>query len=151
MSDYLVKVLNRDQYMQEADYRILSLIPGIGYELPLSKFVFNINLFLGYAIAKYPYYKFILLYTETSTNPPIIFAHDGPEPTLKSFTYGTSFSANYNISSRFKVGVEAFYQKANFAYHMSNRAIPGGSQNFEISDVLKVMVINPSIKLGYRF
>jgi len=34
---------------------------------------------------------------------------------------------------------------------MSNRAIPGGSQNFEISDVLKVMVINPSIKLGYRF
>ena len=151
MTDYLVQVYSLDQKMQESDYKILSLATGVGYEYRLSKFDFNINLLLGYAIAKYPYYKFILLYTETSTNPPLIFAHDGTEPTLKSFTYGTSLSANYNISSRFRVGVEAFYQKANFAYHMSNRVIPGGSTVYEISDALNVNVINIALRVAYSF
>lgn len=151
MTDYLIQVYSLDQKMQESDYRILSLAPGIGYEYRLSKFDFNINLFLGYALAKYPYYKFILLYTETSTNPPLIFAHDGTEPTLKSFIYGTSLSANYNISSKFKVGVEAFSQKASFAYHMSNKVIPGGSTAYEISDALNVNVINIALSIGYSF
>jgi hypothetical protein len=147
MSDYFSQV-TREVEVVESDYKISYIMPGIGYSYLINNLDFDLNLNAGFSGSDFPYYKFILLFT---TNPHPIFAHDGPEPNLHAFAMGASISVNYNISSRVIVGIEAFYQQSNFAYHMSNHVIPGGSAVFEIDDVLKVRVINTALRLGYVF
>ena len=151
MSDFLTQIKdNRETKVEESDYRFLYFTPGVGYYYSLNKFEFGLNLFMGYSIASFPYYKFIFLFT--TMNPPIIFAHDGPEPDLGAFTLGTSLSATYTVFNRFRIGIDLLYQRANFAYNMSPRSIPGGNPGiYNFSDILKARVINTGFKIGYSF
>ena len=84
-------------------------------------------------------------------DPPPIFANVATSSDLHAFTFGSSISAGYKITQNIKIGIDAIYYHANFPYHMSNAETPGGSQVFEISDVLKVKVINIGIKLSYSY
>ncbi len=147
ITDYLIQTYDNDQLFEESEYKILTFTPGIGYVYALDKFDFSFSMYLGYSIAKYPYYKFILLYTY----PPIIFANVASSSDPHAFTFGSSISADYKITQNFEIGIDATYISANFPYHMSNAEIPGGSQVFEISDVLKVKAINVGIRLSYSF
>ena len=151
MSDFLTLIKNNNETkVEEVDYRFLYFTPGIGYNYSLHKFEFGLNLFMGYSISSFPYYKFIFLYT--TLDPPPIFAHDGPEPNLGAFILGTSLSATYNVFNRFRIGIDLLYQRSNFAYNMSPRSIPGGNPNiFNFSDILKARVINTGLKIGYSF
>jgi len=149
ITNYLIQPYNKDQLFEESDYKILIFTPGIAYVYTLNKIDCSFNLYLGYSTAKYPYYKFILLYT--MLDPPPIFGNVASSPDLHAFTFGSSISANYKITQNFEIGIDAIYYSTNFPYHMSNGEVPGGSQVFEISDVLKVKVINIGLRLSYSF
>ena len=125
------------------------LPPGIGYHYSLKPFDFGLDLLTGYSKTNYPYYKFVLLFT--TVDPPVIFAHEGPQPDLGAFTFGSYFSAAYNLLKQFKVGIVVSYQSTNFSYKVSPRSIPGGSTSFDYSDILKVRILNTGIKIGYSF
>ena len=151
MSDFLTQVKdNRETKVEEDDYSFLYFTPGIGYYYSLNKFELGLNLFMGYSISSFPYYKFIFLYT--TLDPPPIFAHYGPKPDLGAFTLGTSLSATYNVFNRFRIGIDILYQRANFEYNMSPMTIPGGNPGiYNFSDILKARVINTGLKIGYSF
>ena len=150
MSDFLSNLNGyRETKVVENSYRIFYITPGIGYYYSLNKLNFGLDLFMGYSMTEFPYYKFVLLYT--TVDPPIIFAHDGPEPNLNAFTLGTSMSATYKLTDRFKVGLVVSYQGANFSYNVSPRSIPGGDAVYDYTDILKVRVINTGVTLGFSF
>ena len=148
MSDYITHI--SPQIVEEESYRYLYILPGIGYYYSLNKFNLSLNLFLGYSITRFPYYKFIFI--PFYGNPPMMFAHNGPRPNLEAFTLGTSLSTTYNISKRFSIGIDLIYQRANFNYTVSPELIPGGGgANLTFSDILKLRVINTGLKIGYSF
>lgn len=147
ITKYITSIYNRSQRMDESDYRILSLTPGIGYERSFQKIIFGFNLYAGYSFAEYPYYKFILDFM--MDDPPSIFAHEGSKPTLHSFTFGSSVSSAFKISKRMKVGIDADFLSSKFSYHMMNTLIPGGSVPYNISDKLNVKVINVALRFSY--
>jgi hypothetical protein len=151
MSDFLTLIKNNNETkVEHDDYRFLYFTPGIGYYYPINKFEFGLNLFMGYSISSFPYYKFIFLYT--TLDPPRIFAHVGPKPDLGAFNFGTSLSATYNVFSRFRIGIDLLYQMVNFTYTIHPENYPGGGgTNFDYSDILKVRVLNTRFKIGYSF
>jgi hypothetical protein len=150
MSEFLTHLFgDREIRVEEGDYSFLYITPGIGYNYSLKKFDFGLDLLMGYSRTNYPYYKFVLLFT--TVNPPIIFAHDGPQPDLGAFTVCTSLSATYKIFNQLRVGMILSFQNVNFSYNVSPRSIPGGSTSFDYSDILKVRVLNTGIKIGYGF
>jgi hypothetical protein len=150
MSDFLTNLNGyRETKVEENSYRIFYITPGIGYYSSLNKLNFGLDLFMGYSMTAFPYYKFVLLYT--TVDPPIIFAHDGPEPNLNAFILGSSLSATYNLTDRSKVGIVVSYQGANFSYHVSPRSIPGGDAVYDYTNILKVRVINTGVMLGFNF
>jgi hypothetical protein len=151
MSDYLtLNNSNQEIKAEEKNYRYVYFAPGIGYIYLIKKIELSLNIFGGYAISQYPYYKFILLYT--TVNPPIIFAHDGPQPNIGSFIWGSCLSASYKISNRFNIGIDIQYQMASYSYNVYPRSIPGGSPHqFDFSDKLKVRVFNIGPKIEFCF
>ena len=149
ISKYITSIYDRAQTMEESDYKILSLTPGIGYERSFQKIILGFNLYAGYSFAKYPYYKFIQDFM--MLDPPPIFAHEGSKPTLHSCTFGSSISSAINISKRVKIGIDANFLSSKFSYHMTNTLIPGGSAPFNISDKLNVKVINVALNYSYSF
>ena len=153
IAKYLTGVTNKNMGFSEPDYELIFFTAGIGYTLSVKKFDINLILNAGYSRSDFPYYEQVLLFTSMPPEyfPPVIFAHDGPRPDLNSLAVGGGISVYYPIGKRIKTGLQALYQQANFAYHMSNHAIPGGSETFEIDDILKVRVINADLVLSYVF
>ncbi|TAL66505.1 MAG: hypothetical protein EPN88_08320 [Bacteroidetes bacterium] len=151
MSDFMTQLYgNKETKVEEESYRFFYINPGVGYYYSLNKFDFGFNIFMGYSITNFPYYKVVYLFS--MANPPLIFAHVGPRPNLDAFTLGTSLSATYHIFNRFRIGIDVLYQRANFAYNMSPELIPGGGgANLTFSDILKVRVLNTGLKIGYCF
>ncbi len=138
-----------DQIFEHDDYKIFHVAPGLGYEKKLGNFDFGIGGFFGLAITNYPYYKSILLFT--TTDPPIIWSHEGETPTLNALLIGGSLNIDYYISSHFKLGLECAVQNSNFDYSIQTRLIPGGSPNPEINDTLKASLINLGLRIQYNF
>jgi len=151
MSDYLTWAnSNNEIKAEEEKYKYYYFTTGLGYYRTIKNIEINYSLFCGYSISQYPYYKFILLYT--TVDPPIIFAHDGPQPNLGSFLWGTSLSTLFNISQRLKFGLHIQYQMASYSYNVYPRSIPGSSPHqFDFSDKLKVRVINIGPKIEFCF
>jgi hypothetical protein len=149
LTTYLTQTHNLDIEYWESDYKMICFTPGIGYEHSLSDFIIEAGIYMGYSFAQYPYYKFILLYT--MLDPPPIFAHEGSKNAIHGLTIGGSISVAYRVSGKFNIGIDAIFNSSNFKYKMSNTMIPGGSQVFEISDVLKVRVIGTILRFGYSF
>ena len=108
----------------------------------------NINFAIlgGLARSNYPYYKGTLLYS--TVTPPLIWTHEGDQPSLKAFMGGGLLSVNYKIK-RITAGIEMVYQKANFRYDMTTRVIPGYTPNPEIHDKVKVSLLNIGLQLAY--
>lgn len=138
-----------DQKFEHEDYKIFHAAPGLGYEKKVGNFNLGVGVFSGLALTNYPYYQSILLYT--TTNPPIIWAHDGERPTLKAFLIGGALNIDYNATSQLTWGIECFLQSSNFDYSMTTRVIPGFSPNPEINDILKTSNLNIGLKLQYNF
>jgi hypothetical protein len=149
ISEYITSIYDRAQTMKESDYKILFLMPGIGYEHSFKKIILGFNLLIGYSFAEYPYYEFIQNFM--MLNHPPIFAHEGSRPTLHSFTYGASGTWAVRLSKRMKIGIEANFLSSKFSYNMMNTLIPGGSAPYNISDKLNVKVINITPTLSYSF
>lgn len=147
MANYVTETTDYPINLNESDYRNFYIMPGISYLFSNKNFDFEIKLDAGYSTTDFPYYEFVF----TSLNPPAIFAHDGPQSDLHAFMVGGGMSATYHFGKRIETGFQALYQQANYAYHMSNRAIPGGSQVSEIDDILKVRAINAAVVLSYSF
>ena len=150
MSDFMTVIFHGEIRVEEESYKYFYFNPGIGYYQSLNRFEFGLNLFMGYSLTSFPYYKFV--FASSTTNPPDMFAHDGPRPNLNALSIGTSISATYSLSNRFKIGIDANYQRADFKYTMSPRLIPGGGgADLTFSDILKCRVINLGLKFGYVF
>ncbi|MEI6050642.1 MAG: hypothetical protein WCS03_17230 [Bacteroidota bacterium] len=151
MSVFLTELYNsKETKVEEVNYRVLFFSPGIGYYSSIKKFELGINLFVGYSIANYPYYKIIYLYTNLST-PPIL-AHVGAKPNLSSLTFGTSLCASYKFTKKLSIGVNILYQTATFSYNLHPENYPGGGgSNFDFSDKLKVRILNTLVCFGYSF
>ena len=150
MSEFVTQVYdNKETRVEEDNYRFLYITPGISYLYSINNFDFGADVTMGYSMTDYPYYKFVLLFT--TVNPPIILAHDGPQPDLGAFTIGSSLFANYKLFGQFKVGFILSYQRSNYKYNLSTRSIPGGSTFFLYSDILKVRVLNTEFKISYNF
>jgi hypothetical protein len=138
-----------DQKFEHDDYKIFHVAPGLGYEKKIGDFNLGVGVFSGLAITNYPYYKSILLYS--TTDPPLIWAHDGKRSNLNTLLLGTSININYQKSPKINWGVELAYQSSNFDYSMTTRGIPGFSPNPEINDVLKTSILNVGLKFQYNF
>jgi hypothetical protein len=151
MSDYLtLSNSNKEIKAEEGKYKYYYFTTGLGYYYSIKKIEINFNLFGGFGISQYPYYKFILLYT--NVNPPIEFEHVGPKPNLKSFICGSSLSASYKISKTLNFGINIQYQMASYPYNVYPQSVPGGSPHqFDFSDKLKVRVINIGPKIEFCF
>jgi len=150
MSEFLTHIYDdREIKVEENDYRYIYITPGISYCYSVDNFDFGADISMGYSMTNYPYYKFVLLFT--LTDPPIIVAHDGPQPDLSAFMIGSSLTANYNVFKQFKIGFVLSYRSTNFSYDLSPRSIPGGSTSFDFSDILKVRVLNTEFKISYNF
>lgn len=150
MSDFLTHLNgDRETRVDERDYTYFYATPGFGYRYVLRNFDLGFDIFAGYSMTKYPYYKFVLLFT--TVDPPIIFAHLGPKPTLHGFTYGSQVSADYNISDHVIIGFNLAFQSANFKYKVQPSSYPGGgSTNFDYHDILKTRILNIGVKLGVK-
>ncbi len=135
--------------VEHVDYEIFYMTPGVGYSKTLKNWDLGISVFAGYAQINYPYYRSILLYT--TTDPPLIWGHDGERPRLNALTYGGGFNINYNFTSHWAIGLESTYQKAAFDYSMTTRIIPGFTPNPEFSDTVKASVLNAGLTVGYTF
>ncbi len=138
-----------NQKFEHDDYKIFHLAPGLGYEKKVGNFSLGVGVFSGLALTNYPYYQSVLLYT--TTDPPLIWAHDGDRPNLRGLLLGTSISILYQKSSKINWGFEFGYQSTNFEYAMATRVIPGFSPNPEINDILKTAILNAGLKLQYNF
>jgi hypothetical protein len=151
MSEYLTEMnANKEIVAEEANYKYFYLAPGFGYNHSIRKLDLSFDLFCGYAIATYPFYKFILVYTDV--NNPMIFTHVGPMPNLGSILYGFSLSSVYNISKKIKIGIYLQFQTASYSYNVYPMSIPGGSPHqLDFTDRLSVSVINIGPKISYRF
>lgn len=150
LSDFLTEISgNSPIQVEHVDYDVFYVASGVGYRKKIDNLFLGLGIFGGHANSSYPYYKAILLFT--NTNPPIFWAHDGERPNLNGFTMGGLLNIDYNIASRFIVGLELTYQQANFNYEMRTRSIPGGCCFGIVNDVLKVSVINAGLKVGYKF
>jgi hypothetical protein len=155
MSDLLVKTVYnneiREVVVNHESYKYLFITPGIGYYYSFNKINLGLNLFIGYLMTGFPYYEFVYYYTAIPY-PGSIFGHDGPRPNLGALTLGTSLSVSYNLSDRLKVGLNTYYQRANFAYKMHNKFLYNSSGDiYEISDILKVRVLNTGLTFKYSF
>lgn len=150
MSEFVTHIYDdRETAVEEDAYRYLYITPGISYYYSLNNIDLGADITMGYSMTDYPYYKFVLLFT--TVYPPIILAHDGPQPDLGAFTIGSSIFADYKIFKHFKAGLNLSYQMSNFKYDLSVRSIPGGSTSFNYSDILKVRVLNTEFKIRYNF
>jgi hypothetical protein len=151
MSNYLTSTnYNQEIRAEEVNYRYYYLTPGIEYYYSFKNIELSFNLFCGYSISQYPYYKFILLYT--TVDPPVIFAHDGPRPNSGSLLWGSTLSTLINLSNRFKIGLDIQYQMASYSYNVYPRSIPGGSPHqFDFTDKLNVRVFNIGPKFAFCF
>jgi hypothetical protein len=138
-----------NQKFEHEPYRIFHVAPGLGYEKRVRKFNLGVGVFSGLAVANYPYYQSILLFT--TTNPPAIWAHDGERPALKAFLIGVALNINHKITSRLWWGIECSFQNSNFEYSMTTRAIPGGNPNPEINNILRTSNVNIGLRLQYNF
>lgn len=149
LSNFLTELDKGTVAVEHVNYDIFYFTPGIEYYKTIKNFNVGLNLFTGLAQCKYPYYKWILLYT--TTDPPIYWAHEGARPNLNALIIGSSLDINYKITSNIIMGFEAMYQRANFKYEMRTRAIPGGSNIGEIHDTVKLATVNIGFKIGYKF
>ncbi len=148
MSD--ITRLSSSSIVEEESYRYLYILPGFGYDKQIKKFNFGLDLFFGFSLTRFPYYKFV--FVPFYGNPPLMFAHDGPKPNLNSFTLGASIKATYNFSKHLNLGIDLLFQRADFKYTVSPELIPGGGgANLTFSDILKARVINAGLKIGYSF
>ncbi|MFN3840893.1 MAG: hypothetical protein ACK4RF_09310 [Cyclobacteriaceae bacterium] len=138
-----------DQKFEHEDYKIFHAAPGLGYEIKMGIFNLGIAIYSGLALTNYPYYESILLYT--TTNPPIIWAHDGERPTLSAFLIGGALNIDYKVTSQLRWSIECSFQNSNFNYSISTRFIPGGNPNPEINDILKTSILNIGLRLQYTF
>lgn len=149
LSNYLTKISNSGEVkVEHVDYNVFYVTPSVGYYKSFRSFDIGLNFFIGSAKCNYPYYKGILLYT--TTDPPRIWAHDGERPNMNALMFGSLLNLNCRITSKFIVGLELTYQKANFEYEMMTRAIPGGNHNPLINDTIKLNVVNMGFKIGYK-
>jgi hypothetical protein len=128
---------SRLQEVEHVDYEIFYFTPGIGYTKLFKNWVIGVGIFTGFAQSGYPYYKSILLYT--TTDPPLIWGHDGERPRLNGLTYGGLLQIDYNITSHWTIGIESTFQKADFDYSMTTRIIPGFTPNPDFMTRLRLL------------
>ncbi|NEW82322.1 MAG: hypothetical protein GZ094_08160 [Mariniphaga sp.] len=136
------------QEFEEADYKIGSVTPGVGYTMSLKQWDISLGLFGGLARSKFPSYRSILLYT--TTVPPITWGHEGETPNLFSFSKGGVLSINRRIK-QISAGIEITYQHSNFKYDITMRTIPGGTPNATAHDKLVVSLLTVGLQLAYSF
>lgn len=149
LSEFLTQRFNTPVSVAHDDYKLYYITPGIGLSKTHKNFEFGFNVFIGYASCSYPYYKGVLL--NSNTDPKIIWAHDGDRPTLESLTLGSGAFLRYTLLTQLSIGLDCSFQTAQFHYKISNRQIPGGSNIYEVEDTLKFALVNIGISLGYKF
>mgnify|MGYP000532151001 CR=1 FL=1 len=136
------------QKLEHVDYEVFYITPGLEYSRQFNNFNVGLSAFAGSSNCNYPYYKSILLYI--TTDPPPTWGHEGKRPNLKALCIGSLLNLDYRITSRFLMGLEVMYQKADFKYEMTTRTIPGFSPNPTIQNTLKLSVVNIGLKIGYK-
>lgn len=147
LSDFLTNYTGQ-QSLEHVDYEIITFSPGLGISKTYKDLIFTVGASIGYAVSKYPYYKSTLLYT--STNPKIIWAHDGDRPDLSGLNIAFQLKLEYEISSRWFIGFSSQYQASSFKYEMYNRTIPGGSNTFKINETLKIDLLTTGFTIGFK-
>ncbi|NEW82323.1 MAG: transporter [Mariniphaga sp.] len=134
------------QEFEEADYRIGSVTPGVGYTMSLNQWDISLGLFGGLARSNYPVYK------STFTNPAMIWTLEGEAPkNLFSFSSGGVLSLDRRFK-RISAGIVIVYQHSSFKYDMTTHLSPGSSQvNPVVHDKLKVSLLTVGLQLDYSF
>ena len=119
--DYINNIYDPDfSSIHNSDYRVNSLAIGLGYKIYSKKLNFTLTPLLGVAKISPPDYNFQFLSTQYS------FA---ASDLTNSLMFGVNCNINYQINSKFYIGLKVDFNSANFDYTVPQRIAGSNPSN----------------------
>ncbi len=136
--DYINNIYDPDfSSIHNSDYRVTSLAIGPGYKFYFKKLSFTLTPLIGIAKISPPDYNFEFLTTQYS------FA---VSDLTGSIMLGVNCNINYQINSKFYIGLKVDFNSANFDYTVPQRI--AGSNPSTKSDKISYRLLKTGLTFG---